>query len=81
LSTIRGADNIVVMDRGRVMDQGSHEELLDRGGIYADLYRLQFHDGKTLVDVHQSEAINRHLDAAPSTRPSILLRMKQRLFG
>lgn len=81
LSTIRGADKIVVMDRGRVMDQGSHEELLDRGGIYADLYRLQFHDGKTIVDVHQSEAINGQLDIAPSTRPGILLRMKQRLFG
>ncbi|WP_442915748.1 hypothetical protein [Leisingera sp. SS27] len=50
LSTIRNADKIVVMDRGRVVDQGSHEELLARGGIYADLYRLQFQDGKTVVD-------------------------------
>lgn len=81
LSTIRGADKIIVMDRGRVMDQGSHEELLDRGGIYADLYRLQFRDGKTIVDVRQSKAINGQLDIAPSTRPGILLRMKQRLFG
>ena len=50
LSTIRNADKIVVMERGQVMDQGTHEELLERGGIYADLYRLQFQDGKTLVD-------------------------------
>ncbi len=42
LSTIRNADSIVVMDHGRVIDQGDHETLLARGGIYADLHRLQF---------------------------------------
>ena len=42
LSTIRNADSIVVMDQGRVVDQGDHETLLARGGIYADLHRLQF---------------------------------------
>ena len=42
LSTIRNADSIVVMDQGRVVDQGDHATLLARGGIYADLHRLQF---------------------------------------
>ncbi|NIP82872.1 MAG: ABC transporter ATP-binding protein, partial [Gemmatimonadetes bacterium] len=44
LSTVRKATRIVVMDEGRVVDQGSHEELLDREGLYRKLYRLQFAD-------------------------------------
>ena len=44
LSTILQADKIVVMNKGRIVDQGRHEELLTRGGLYADLYRLQFQD-------------------------------------
>ncbi len=44
LSTILQADKIVVLSKGRVVDQGTHAELLARGGLYADLYRLQFQD-------------------------------------
>jgi ATP-binding cassette, subfamily B, bacterial MsbA len=42
LSTVLDADQIVVMDRGRIVERGSHAELLARGGTYAELYRLQF---------------------------------------
>lgn len=42
LSTIRGADVILVMDGGRIVEQGSHDELVDAGGAYAKLYRAQF---------------------------------------
>jgi ATP-binding cassette subfamily B protein len=42
LSTIRNADTIVVMDRGRIVEQGSHQELLDRHGLYYDLHSSQF---------------------------------------
>jgi ATP-binding cassette, subfamily B, multidrug efflux pump len=42
LSTIRGADTILVMDRGRIVEQGSHDELLARDGAYHRLYNAQF---------------------------------------
>jgi len=42
LSTISDADKIVVLDRGRVAEQGTHGELLARAGLYARLYRTQF---------------------------------------
>jgi ATP-binding cassette subfamily B protein len=41
VSTVRGADQIVVLDHGRVAESGSHETLVRRGGLYADLYRKQ----------------------------------------
>jgi subfamily B ATP-binding cassette protein MsbA len=42
LSTIEGADRIAVLHKGRVVEVGTHAALLERGGLYADLYRIQF---------------------------------------
>ena len=42
LSTIRNADCILVMKDGHILEQGTHEDLLARGGFYAELYNSQF---------------------------------------
>jgi len=42
LSTVREADEILVLDHGRVVERGRHEDLLSAGGQYAELYRIQF---------------------------------------
>lgn len=44
LSTIKNADLILVMRDGDVIESGTHEELMRRGGFYADLYNSQFED-------------------------------------
>jgi ATP-binding cassette, subfamily B, bacterial MsbA len=48
LSTVRRADRLVVLDRGRIVEQGTHGELLDLGGLYARLYQRQFRDDDVL---------------------------------
>ena len=45
LSTVRRADRLVVMDRGRIVEEGTHAELIARGGLYARLYQHQFREG------------------------------------
>ena len=42
LSTIRESDHILVMDKGHIVEQGTHEELLAKNGFYAKLYNSQF---------------------------------------
>ena len=50
LSTVQRADRIVVLDEGRVVEEGTHETLLAGGGLYRRLYDLQFADPVSPVE-------------------------------
>ena len=42
MTKIFGADKIFVIDKGRICEQGTHKELLAKGGVYSNLYNIQF---------------------------------------
>jgi len=50
LSTVRNADQILVVDEGRIIERGTHDQLLAAGGLYAELYRTQFEQQESVVD-------------------------------
>jgi subfamily B ATP-binding cassette protein MsbA len=51
LSTVRRADRLVVLDRGRIVEEGSHNELVELGGLYARLYQRQFRDTGMFTEI------------------------------
>jgi ATP-binding cassette subfamily B protein len=66
LSTIVAADVIFVLDRGRVVEQGTHKELATAGGLYADLYQQQFQGG--LVEARCEDGVILSSGQVVSTR-------------
>ncbi len=56
LSTIRLCDEIIVIDQGRVVERGSHTELMRKGGLYSSFYRMQFREEKG-IEVSVASAI------------------------
>jgi ATP-binding cassette, subfamily B, bacterial MsbA len=55
LSTVRRADRIIVLDRGRVVEEGTHSQLIANGGLYKQLHDIQFRDYPSPVPVAESE--------------------------
>lgn len=50
LSTIKNADRILVLDKGKLTEDGTHEELMEKNGLYAHLYQIQYHNSKEESD-------------------------------
>ena len=66
ISTVRDADEILVLDEGRIAERGTHRELLEHNGLYAQMYRRQLLEEELQVDVEQEE----HERRVAAERPS-----------
>jgi len=66
LSTVKNADNVVVIDKGRVIEQGTHVELLERSGTYAKLVRRQLTEGPVASDFSDREERSAMSPKSPS---------------
>jgi ATP-binding cassette subfamily B protein len=69
LSTILSADTIFVIDRGRLVDRGTHEELVRRGGLYAELYEQQFRGGLVEAECEDGLVLSTGAVVPASTDP------------
>lgn len=66
ISTVKDADEILVLDDGRIVERGTHLQLLERGGLYAQMYRRQLLEEELEVDVEQAEHERRVRAEAPA---------------
>ena len=70
LSTILKADVIFVIDRGRVAERGTHEELLAKSGLYAQLYEQQFRGGLVQAECEDGVILADGQIVPTSSRPN-----------
>ncbi|HLQ05076.1 MAG TPA: metal ABC transporter permease, partial [Verrucomicrobiae bacterium] len=75
ISTVKDADEILVLDDGRVAERGTHRELLERNGLYAAMYRRQLLEEELEVDEEQSEHDRRVRAASDDAVPPRARRM------
>ncbi len=69
LSTVRDANKIVVMEAGSIVDEGRHEDLLARGGLYASLHELQFKTGGETADKRALDRVGRRRKNSATAKP------------
>jgi ATP-binding cassette subfamily B protein len=71
LSTIRDADRVIVLDHGRIVEQGNHNQLLELDGIYAKFYKMAYQAQQADIEVDESrEGGGLRVTSRPATAPS-----------
>ena len=79
LATVQKADRILVMEAGRIVEEGSHADLVAKGGVYARLARLQFETAGSQGGQHGLTALSGHVDRARRIAQSHQNRLRHRL--
>jgi ATP-binding cassette subfamily B protein len=81
ISTVKDADEILVLDDGRIVERGTHQGLLEQGGLYAQMYRRQLLEEELEVDVEQAEHERRVSSSSEPQGPSFRPRLSSEGMG